>query len=54
MWEVVLIILAIIVVCGIIRVIIKPSKGFWNFVLDIFFLDILFDTLEAIITHYDD
>ena len=41
--------LAILVVIGIIRVIIKPYRGFGDFLLDLLLLDLLGDLLEIII-----
>ena len=45
-----LIILAIIVFCGIIRVIFTPSESILDFFLDIFFLDFLWDLFIFIIS----
>ena len=45
-----LILLALVIVCGIIRIIITPSDSFIDCILDIFFLDFLWDLLIAIIS----
>ena len=49
MVTILLIIVAIILVIGIIRVIITPSDGFWDFVMDICFLDLLWDLIVIVI-----
>ena len=49
-----LFILALLVICGIIRVIITPSESIWDFIVDILWLDILLEVLEAILTNYGD
>jgi len=51
--SILLIILGIIVFCGIIRVIITPSNSIGDFILDILFLDLLGDVLQAIFEHID-
>jgi hypothetical protein len=51
--NILLIILGIIVFCGIIRVIITPSNSIGEFILDILFLDLLGDVLQAILEHID-
>jgi hypothetical protein len=51
--KVVLIVAAIIVIIGIIRIIVKPPKGFWEFFLDLTLLDLLFDILGAIFENLD-
>lgn len=51
--SILLIVLAIIVVIGIIRVIIKPSESFGEMIIDILFLDVLCDVLSSIIEHID-
>jgi hypothetical protein len=40
--------LALIVILGIIRVIISPYNGFWNLLMEMVFLDFLFDLLSWI------
>lgn len=47
--SIVLVILAIIVIFGIIRIIISPCESFGEALMDIFFLDLLFDILSAIL-----
>lgn len=47
-WTVVLIIFAILIIAGIIRVIMRPSESIFDFILDILWLDILGDLLGAI------
>ncbi len=49
-----LVILGIIVLIGIIRVILKPWSGFLDFILDIFLLDLLGDTLGWIFDQFSD
>ncbi len=44
-----LIVVAVILVIGIIRVIIKPSHGFLGFFADLLLLDLLIDILVAVI-----
>ena len=48
--QIILIIVAIIVVAGIIRIIIKAPSSIFEGIMDIFFLDCLFDVLGAILT----
>ncbi len=49
MWEIILIILAIIIFIGIIRVIFTPSESFGDLICDIFLIDILSEALAGII-----
>ena len=44
-----LIILAIVLVCGIIRVIVRPSEGILDFFIDILLLDYLGDLLSWVL-----
>jgi len=46
---IILVILAVIVVCGIVRVIITPSEDLGDFLMDILFLDVLGELLSAIV-----
>ena len=39
---------AILLVCGIIRVIMTPSTSFGNFMLEVFMLDLMYDLLVGI------
>lgn len=43
-----LIILAVIVFIGIIRVIVSPPESFFDFILDILLLDLLIDLLQVL------
>lgn len=49
-----LIILAIIVIAGIIRAIVKENDGFWDFVIDMFWIDTLGDILSWIFEQFSD
>ena len=51
--SIILIIFAIIVVIGIIRIIITPRNSFWDGFMDMLFLDVLGDILEAIFENID-
>lgn len=57
MLTILLVILAVIVFIGIIRVIVTPSESFFDFIMDIFLLDLLIDLfvliLEAIADSVD-
>jgi hypothetical protein len=44
-----LIVLSVIVFCGILRVIFRPSDTFGDLLLDMFFLDVLGDLLTGLI-----
>ncbi len=51
--SIILLIFGIIVVIGIIRVIIRPCESFGDMLMDMFWLDILGDILEAILDNID-
>lgn len=50
---IILIILAIILVIGILRIISSPRPTFWSNVRDVFFGDMLIDLIEVIIEAID-
>lgn len=54
MLTILLSILAIILVIGIVRICLKPSNNFFEFIGDLFLLDLLGDLLQAIIENIFD
>lgn len=49
MFEILIIIGIVITVCGIIRIIIAPVNSVWDFIIQMWWLDILGDILSALI-----
>lgn len=50
----ILILFAIILVIGIIRVASRPYEGFWDLVMDMLLLDLLIDLLEDVMNNLND
>jgi hypothetical protein len=54
MTDILLILLAIIIMIGIVRICLTPYTGIYNLMIEILFIDYLFDILEGIVNSFDD